>query len=139
MGLENFRKAVYPMFASVMSVGAPTVTVAYDNHKFDQPDAGMWVYFALVPGERRRITLGNQPAFRLEGVLNIACMVKEDEGTGDLFAVVDTIITGMCDKEFATDDGTAYTHSVRTANRGVVEGWFTINAKIEFRYDEQVY
>lgn len=120
-----------------MSVNHPSATVSYDNVKFDFPQSGEWVRMEIAPGERRRVSLGNSPGFRTEGVINIGCMVAEETGTATVFDIVDTVVREMVDVQYSTTDGRVLTHKVRVSNRGVVEGWFMVQCKIEFMYDEQ--
>lgn len=136
MGQEVFRERITQVMDTQWNLEHPSIPVAYQNQKFNQP-AGSWVNFAIIPNERYRTNIGSEMCYRQSGILNIALMVAEGSGTKTLNAMVDTIHNIFQDRDYVAGDGTKITFfNAETRDRGVVSGYYTKNVMVEFFHDQ---
>lgn len=135
MSLENFRSSVTQGFITRFSPKQPDVYLTFENIKMDLP-SGPWVHFEIIPNFRQRISLGNSPAYRYYGILNIMCAVKEDTGTKTVLEIADTVNECVSDQSYPVQGGTyARFFNTEYRHRGVINGYHTINLQIEYKHD----
>lgn len=135
-GFADVRESLTERFARFALNYDSSLPVFYDNQRFANPLTGPWVYFAFIPNQYYRADLGGAKVlYRADGVFNIACMAPQNDGTKSLYELIDGIVLDMNDKAIRTEDGSIYTDRSVIKNRGVIEGWHTVNVQGEFRYD----
>lgn len=136
MSFEIMRSEMSSLFSAAFAAVHPTIPIAYDNIKFDQPN-GAWVFFAVIPGNSHRVNIGTTKCFRHEGVINVVCMVPEDQGTKLLNEMVETVFSSLADQNIALGaSGSVSLHETEVRPRGVIEGFNTTNVMVEFRRDQ---
>lgn len=127
---EQFATLMKTTFASKQ----PSVLLAFENQPFKQPKNQSWVYITVYPGRSRRAGIGtNVPHFHL-GVVNCMVMVPQDTGTKKSNDIATSLFETFADKNFSLSDGSYLTtYGIARTNRGVVNGYHTINVMCEFR------
>lgn len=133
---DDVRQALVGAFKTAHEAANPTVPIAYENVKFDQPVGLPWVAITIIQGQSKRMELSATRIFRHEGSVSVTIAVPEDTGTlvandlaqdaFEIFADVDISLAG---------GGKVTTYRAEVLTRGLVEGWYCLNMIADFRSD----
>jgi hypothetical protein len=125
--LESTIKAEFPAHQ-------PGVPMAFANTRFDVPDGGPWIHAIVIPGMARRCSLGDNTEFEVPGVVNVTCMVPEHQGTKQARQLADSVSLVLLDRQIALPaGGHITTYEANFRDRGVINGWYTVNVLVSFR------
>lgn len=137
MSFDSVREAVVTTFISEMAAAQPGIAIATENNKFDQPQ-GPWVSIAIVPGDSRRAEISSARRFFHYGVINVHCMVPQDQGTKRLNELTQSVFNILADRNWVLNSGGSLTtYCCKKKNRGLINGFLTYNLMAEFRQDER--
>jgi len=137
MSLDQARQAITDAFQTEFATAYPGVPIAFENVRFKQPTNAAWVHFAMIPGDavRRDISTGK---YRHYGVINVTILVPQDTGTKESTELTDKVFSIVADRQWSTATGSLKTYGAQRRTRGVINGWYTRNVMLEFRYDSSV-
>lgn len=138
MSLEQARAAVAATFQSEFGAAYPTVPISFENVRFEQPVNKPWVYFSFILGDAVRQELSDAKRYRHLGVVNVTVMVPTDTGTKLSTEIVDKVFNILADRQWNTADGALTTYGAQKRTRGVINGWYTRNVMLEYRYDTSI-
>lgn len=138
MSLESARSAVSTTFQSEFGAAYPTTPISWENVRFTQPENKAWVHFAFVMGDSVRQEAGNTKNYRHFGVINVTILVPQDTGTKLSTEMVDKVFNILADRDWSTAEGALTTYGAQKISRGNVNGWYTRNVLLEYRYDTSI-
>lgn len=136
MSLQKTRGTVIQNVHDYLKLQDSTLAIAGENHPYPQPVNKEWVHVSFAPGRRFRTNIGTLPKWRQLGLFQVNIMVPKDTGTDRCWQIVDWVIDSLSDKSYTLDDGEVVKlYSADVFNRGVINGFFTVAVKFEFRKD----
>lgn len=138
MSIESARAAVSATFQTEFATAYPAVDIAWENVRFTQPENEPWIYFAFLMGDSVRQEIGSTKNYRHFGVINVTILVPQDAGTKLSTQLVDKVFNILADREWSTAEGALTTYGAQKRTRGVVNGWYTRNVMVEYRYDTSI-
>lgn len=132
MSSENIRAKISDMFKAEFSAEHPTISIDYENQKFDQPKGVPWVKLTIIDGDDYRANIGNERQFRTEGVVNVQMMAPEKTGTKAMREMVDTVKTIFLDRQVTMTGGyITFQYGELKAPREI-NGWYSRSYQIAF-------
>lgn len=132
---EDVRAYLTQHIKQKTATNIPAVPVYFQGQKFAQPVALPWVYVTIADNDTCKAALGDNGKYRTLGAVQIQCMAPEETGTKSLRDVVDVITRILADQHvLVPGSGSITLYGVHKVNRGIINGWLTINVVCEFRY-----
>lgn len=112
----------------------PAVPVKFINTRFTTPTVP-WVHVAVCPNLDKQANIGAaQQNYDSWGVVNVTCLVPEHSGTGNARQLADSVVSVLGGRTIAIPGGgQIVTYGVSYRDRGVVNGWFTVNVIVSYR------
>lgn len=111
----------------------PTVPVKFMNTRFDTPTVP-WVHVAVIPNVDKRANIGSQAEFASWGIVNVSCLVPENSGTANVRKLADSVVSVLADRQISIPGGGHITtYGVSYRDRGVINGWYTVNVIVTYR------
>lgn len=93
-----------------------------------------WIHVAVLPNIVRRANIGASQEFKALGCVNVTCLVPANTGTAVVRQIADSVEIVLVDRTLAIPGGGAITlYDLSTIDRGVVNGWYTVNVKANYR------
>lgn len=138
MNLDAVRQQLETTLRASFSARHPGVLLAFENTKYKQPKGAPWAHVAVVPGDIHRKEVSSSKLFCEYGVINVACMVPEDQGTKLLQQMTETVFGCLFDRSWSLgSEGTLTTYGTKRRNRGLINGFYTFNVMCEYRHESQ--
>lgn len=137
MSFDAVRQQLFSTLRSDFAGAHPGILMAFENTKYEQPRAAPWVYVALVPGDVHRKEIAATKLYCDYGVVNVACMVPEDQGTKLLQEMTETVFRSLFDRNWSLPGsaGRLTTYGLKRRNRGLINGFYTFNVLCEYRHE----
>lgn len=111
----------------------PSVPITFLNTRFDTPTVP-WVHVAVLPGSTKRANIGRKTDFNMLGCINVTCMVPQDTSTVTARRIADSVWSVLADRQIPVAPiGHVTTYETKFVDRGVVNGWYTVNVFVYFR------
>jgi hypothetical protein len=132
------RQQLETTIRSEFSAKHAGILIAFENTKYHQPKGEPWIHVAIVPGDIHRKEVSSSRIFCDYGVVNIACMVPEDQGTKLLQQMSWTLSNILFDRNWSLGaSGRLTTFGVKRRNRGQINGFHTFNVLCEYEHTGQ--
>lgn len=132
MDHDAVRASLEAQILNNFPAAQPGVTMTFANTRYTTPTTP-WIHVAVIPNLDRRANLGDFAQFKLMGVVNVACMVPENTGTGQVTRIADSVATLLVDRTISVPPvGSVKCCNASRRDRGVVNGWYTVNILVEY-------
>lgn len=135
--LTTISTSIFSHFNSEFSVSRPSVPIAWDGVPFDPetdvPAGASWVRISVLPGDRRRVTLGPTPRRRRVGIISVQTFSPLGDGLLDATAISDDVEAAF---DGATISGLRL-FAPRTERVGPAGGWYQMNTLTPFHRDDE--
>lgn len=135
-GLALIATRVFQHFNDNFPALQPTVKIAWDGVPFDPetdvPTGASWVRISVLPGDRRRITVGQTARRRRIGLISVQTFAPAGDGLLDASDVSDDV-EAVFDR--ATITGLRL-GAPRTERVGQVGAWYQLNTFVPFQRDD---
>lgn len=132
-GTDAIRELLETKLQSEFPALQPSVPVHFLNTKFATPITP-WIHVAVIPNLTKRANIGAQREFTSLGIVNVTCMVPENDGTKNVREIADSVMQVMIDRQIAIPGGGhVTTYEVQYRDRGLVSNWYTVNVIICYR------
>jgi len=131
---NNDRIALYTAvnnaFSSVCPIRFDTLPEADGIISSDS----VWIHCELEPIKSRQKSLGaTNPMKRTLGLLTIKIYDREENGSADIFDIMELIETTFLHKSF--NSGTLYIDDIQFVNKSAVKGWICKLAIVHYHSD----
>lgn len=134
MRMDAIREALETTFQSEFPAAQPGIPVRFDNVPFEQPKGSPWVDFCVQGGVFQRANIGAPNQFKQWGVVNVTCMVPKDSGNKVCGQLADSTMQILADRQISVPGvGSVTLYGGERRDRGVINGWWTINVMLDFR------
>lgn len=133
MSSENIRAKIADLFTTEFGASNPTVSVDYENQKFQQPVGAPWVKLTVIDGDDCRENIGNETQFKTVGVVNIQIMVPEKTGTKVMRDILDSIKPIFLDRQVSMSNGSITFYYGEAKAPREVAGWYSRSYQVAFR------
>lgn len=134
MSMDAIRQTFEAAIQSEFPPLHPGVPMEFQNQPFEQPKGAPWISVAVLAGPEVRANIGNPAQFKQFGVVNVTCMVPENTGMKVVHQIADSVSKILKDRQRPLPTiGSVTTYATEKRDRGVINGWQTVNVMCDFR------